>query len=475
MKKRNLKIRILALTTCTLVLIGALMLPIGAAAPSIISPETVPIPPDYTSPADLSDHSKLNLISFPYAYEGWGNIQNGVTFYIQDDGIIYVNGTSTERTYYVLNENLKVKAGQKYTLSGCPKNSANICSLIVSEPAIEATYWYFDNGNGITFQPKTESIQVYIVIEANQTIYAEFKPMLNMGDVANPYQPHLSYFFQQAYDEGWVDSYYQGYLEGQEYAYKNVESMKESIFDTALYESTTTITTTEEIYEWDIVPNQTKEGIYFQNLRNSLINGWGENYIKQNAQTTYLKMSWPTTWNWSTQSLFIQGNNLVRNAILETTSGKKYTLTASGSNSDLRDFIIQETNIEYPIEVKSITIIIDNPYDLLNSFTLLTSTKEYNLGYTEGYAKGATDNDDQQYQYGYTVGKKDGFLAGKEEGLQITNTGSWTNLFTAVAEAPINTFQSLFNFEILGLDMRVAFGAIMSICVLLIIIKKVIL
>ena len=45
----------------------------------------------------------------------------------------------------------------------------------------------------------------------------------------------------------------------------------------------------------------------------------------------------------------------------------------------------------------------------------------------------------------------------------------------AVTEAPINTFQSLFNFEILGLDMRLAFGSILAVCVLLIILKKVLL
>ena len=59
--------------------------------------------------------------------------------------------------------------------------------------------------------------------------------------------------------------------------------------------------------------------------------------------------------------------------------------------------------------------------------------------------------------------------------MNLSKTGDWRNLITAVVEAPVNTFQSLFNFEILGLDMRVAFGTIMSICVLLIIIKKVIL
>ena len=45
----------------------------------------------------------------------------------------------------------------------------------------------------------------------------------------------------------------------------------------------------------------------------------------------------------------------------------------------------------------------------------------------------------------------------------------------AVTEAPINTFQSLFNFDVLGLDMRAAFGSVLAVCVVLIIIKKVIL
>lgn len=110
---------------------------------------------------------------------------------------------------------------------------------------------------------------------------------------------------------------------------------------------------------------------------------------------------------------------------------------------------------------------------------LTAASPGYAYGYTQGFMAGQESisgtSIQDSYDSGYGVGYNVGFSAGKKEGLQISETGDWRSLMLSVVETPVNTFQSLFNFEILGLDMRAAFGSILAICVLLIIVKKVVL
>ena len=110
--------------------------------------------------------------------------------------------------------------------------------------------------------------------------------------------------------------------------------------------------------------------------------------------------------------------------------------------------------------------------DLLPNFYLLSDSQMFQIGYTAGYTAGMTTDTSEAYSNGETKGYAEGFTAGKAEGLNISKNGDWKNLISAVVEAPINTFQSLFNFEILGMDMRVAFGSIIALCIVLIIVKR---
>ena len=121
--------------------------------------------------------------------------------------------------------------------------------------------------------------------------------------------------------------------------------------------------------------------------------------------------------------------------------------------------------------------------DYYSSMQFKTNITVAPLGFRDGYAMGYTFGVEENYgavldtyyKDGLQTGYSEGYLAGKVEGLQINQNSDWKSLMLAVVEAPINTFQSLFNFEILGLDMRLAFGSILAVCVLLIIVKKVIL
>ncbi len=110
---------------------------------------------------------------------------------------------------------------------------------------------------------------------------------------------------------------------------------------------------------------------------------------------------------------------------------------------------------------------------LNNGILFKVNTSENTLIYNTGYDDGYNSAGEEKYNNGLADGYKNGFIAGKSEALQISKNGDWRDLIVAVVEVPINSIQSLFSFEILGLDMRAAFGAILSLCVLLYIIKKV--
>ncbi len=106
----------------------------------------------------------------------------------------------------------------------------------------------------------------------------------------------------------------------------------------------------------------------------------------------------------------------------------------------------------------------------------------YDSGYSSGWGDGTSDYAEimeekvaEAYDEGFGAGYNDGYIEGKKEGITVSENGDWIGLMTAVVEAPVNTFQSLFNFNVLGLDMRVAFGSILTLCLLLIVIKKVLL
>lgn len=100
------------------------------------------------------------------------------------------------------------------------------------------------------------------------------------------------------------------------------------------------------------------------------------------------------------------------------------------------------------------------------------------VGYENGYRAGDTDGYDRGYalgeQYGYNVGQQDGYSTGYNDGLENGSGITWTGLFTSAIEVPVNVLQGILNFEILGVNLWSFFGAIVALCVVLIVVKWVI-
>lgn len=131
-----------------------------------------------------------NLIPYPYAETT--KTQNGVTFTVNSDGTITVNGTATKNTsFFLVFENptmcLNLRAGENYTLSGCPKGGSDTTfSMYIQD--ISYTQSIIDYGNGATKAISYTQYYAFIRIAEGYTANnLVFRPMLNTGSEAKPY------------------------------------------------------------------------------------------------------------------------------------------------------------------------------------------------------------------------------------------------------------------------------------------------
>lgn len=122
-----------------------------------------------------------NLI--PYPYTETTKTANGVTFTVNSDGSITVNGTATSAADFMLLRGPIQGYSESYFLSGCPSGGSDT-TYYISEDFTASK----DTGNGVVLN-NLPSDQVWrIVIKSGTTVNnLVFRPMLNEGTEAKPY------------------------------------------------------------------------------------------------------------------------------------------------------------------------------------------------------------------------------------------------------------------------------------------------
>lgn len=124
---------------------------------------------------------------------------NGITFTVNADKTVTVNGTATANTGFPLingtniYNDLNLKNGT-YILSGCPTNgSQNGYSIYMDIKHLDDTNdIYYDIGEGLSFT-KAEGDRLYIIIRVeNGTTVSDltFYPQIESGTVVTSYTPH---------------------------------------------------------------------------------------------------------------------------------------------------------------------------------------------------------------------------------------------------------------------------------------------
>ena len=91
--------------------------------------------------------------------------------------------------------------------------------------------------------------------------------------------------------------------------------------------------------------------------------------------------------------------------------------------------------------------------------------ESYQVGYDHGYDTGHHDGQQSGYSQGYNAGYNKGAISGADY--------SFLGLIGAVVDAPINAFQGLLDFDILGVNMSSFVMAMFSLCFIFLLLKLV--
>ena len=139
---------------------------------------------------EIIDFSNVQaLFEFPFSVEESGNMlevtatdstTSGITFTVNDDGTVTVDGTATANAYLVLGS-VDLIGGQTYALNGCPTGGGNSTYRL---------YWQgvtgnYDEGEGTTYTPETDStVNIRIVVYNGATVdNLTFKPMVRVASI----------------------------------------------------------------------------------------------------------------------------------------------------------------------------------------------------------------------------------------------------------------------------------------------------
>lgn len=95
-------------------------------------------------------------------------------------------------------------------------------------------------------------------------------------------------------------------------------------------------------------------------------------------------------------------------------------------------------------------------------------SKGYTIGADEGYESGYDEGEDYGFDRGFALGEDQGFIQGVEE----ANEYSFLGLTTAVVDAPVKIFSSMFDFNVLGFNMTTFLFSIITLCLVFAVIKR---
>lgn len=147
----------------------------------------------YVDPANVAVNvSSRNLIPYPYA--SVTGTKNGVTFTVNSDRSVNLKGTPTADAQFDLVTDIKLPAGT-YHIAG---NGNNVRARVLK--ADGSTVFSLDD---FTVEDG-DSVRVYVVALANETINYTVFPMLNMGEKAVPYEPYAGGVYVSE-DDGTVE------------------------------------------------------------------------------------------------------------------------------------------------------------------------------------------------------------------------------------------------------------------------------
>ena len=412
---------------------------------------------------DLSKYPTANLISYPY-YSGTDTTINGITYKVNSDGSILLNGTATANSSFVLVSNIlpiRLDKSKKYVLSGCPSGGGFESYRIFIQ---NTTYkqGYSDIGKGVVFTTEYTDYYIYIIIWNGFTVNnLTFKPMLNVGETAYPYSPPYDLIYNDGYESGENAGHEVGYDEG----YKDAsDTLNLGVLYGATVSGIFTYTNGQTLTLTNGKPDFSYNSLNFNSIwgQYELYNGDGDNTLERADITLNFK----TPFQYNAFPLYFLGDSDVMSATFITTGSERYsadiTKYADTSIGDEYALIkIRDENIPTSIEVKALTIYFGRATDTLYNANIFFLSggflNGYDNGYNEGFSNGHTNGVLDGRQEGYDNGYNEGYSKGKTDALsQLSDeplSQSIRGFVFSLFDAPVSTFLNTFNISYDGFDL----------------------
>jgi len=100
-----------------------------------------------------------------------------------------------------------------------------------------------------------------------------------------------------------------------------------------------------------------------------------------------------------------------------------------------------------------------------------TDNESFQSGYDQGYQEGLGVGNTEGYQNGYNAGNTIGYNNGYSAGVEASNQYTFLSLMGSVLDAPLKTFTSLLNFNLLGVNMLSFITGLLTLAIIIFVIK----
>ncbi len=390
-----------------------------------------------------------NLIPYPYVDKT--TTVNGVTFTVNNDGTVNVNGTATARCDFSLSNYVPVTVGASYFFSGCPTGGGSNTFIFYLYDGING---FADKGEGMKVVARVNFFVLKIIVYTGATVdNVVFKPMLNVGDVAYPYIPNLDGVRQDGYNNGYdigrQDGNEKGYENGYEDGYG--AGVEDSVFFGVSV--TAALQKLDGSYEkaYTASPRKSSDTFEFGFLTDYFKRNYTEgNYMACSLSLTFEKPVPYYTYLFEMHDL---SGALAQLCTVVAEDGTEYTkFRFSRQEGKTGQLEYWGDNIETlkTLKIKQIK-------DIYLSFPLFDFSPFQFLSMTYK---------DVAYENGYAIGKQEG------EDNAVFTFDNLKSGFFSILDAPFKAIKDALNFEFFGINISNLVLFLLTVIVVVIIIKK---
>lgn len=398
----------------------------------------------------ISDNS---LETYAYYLDDNGNIQSSNLWSLNSSYSISSDG------YIVYNNELLLSSGT-YTFTFDFTGSSAVAdfrlyTLYEDQPIYDKVFTIVNGINSFTFTLNSNTTKILWYSNATGS-YTNL--MLNSGSSAIVYEP---------YGKVWYSS--QGNYSP---LFKVLNGTTARAYNSNITDLQTLLNTTPtmtEVVNWSSSYGWSSGSI--SNIQHAILDAsQGDPFFRVNRPIILLSLNTPLVVD--NLTFYRIDNNQIRYIYLYFFDGSMESVSIADS-SDVSTKYVNWYNYNNKA-LSYIAFDCEPGYDMVTDI----SQPSYSMVYADGYDAGSSDG----YKEGYQMGLKDGsnggyqlgYDRGKQDGIQIGSNQSNTlyGMVIAVVDAPINIFKSIFNFDILGINIvGIVFG-IITLLLIIYLIKK---